>query len=124
MRMNRLPHHLIRAVMTAALMHAAAAADLKHGEQLFEDCTVCHSPFGEGLGPALTGVYGQKAGQRTDFSLYSPAMKASGLVWDEKTLRAYLKSPQSVVKGTSMDFKGYDSDKDLDDVIAYLKTLK
>ena len=55
---------------------------------------------------------------------YSEAMKLSGIIWDEATLRAFIKKPQSVVKGTAMAFPGYEMPADVDDVIGYLKTLK
>ena len=48
-------------------------------------------------------------------------MKASGLVWDDATLAAYLKKPRKFVKGTKMAFAGLRKDKDIANVIAYLK---
>jgi cytochrome c len=38
-----------------------------------------------GVGPNLNGVFGRQAGSVSGFN-YSPAMKASGLKWDDKTL--------------------------------------
>jgi cytochrome c len=51
-------------------------------------------------------------------------MKLSGIVWSEATLRAFIAKPQSVVKGTAMAVPGYETPADVDDVIAYLRTLK
>ena len=48
-------------------------------------------------------------------------MKSSGIVWDEDTLTAYLRAPKKYLKGTKMAFAGLKKDKDVADVIAYLK---
>ena len=51
-------------------------------------------------------------------------MKNSGLTWDEATLAEFLKKPKAYLKGTKMAFAGLRKDKDIDDVIAYLKAPK
>ena len=45
----------------------------------------------------------------------------SGVKWDEPTLTTYLHAPQAMVKGTKMTFPGLKDDKDIANVIAYLK---
>jgi cytochrome c len=52
---------------------------------------------------------------------YSPANKSSGITWDEANLKEYLKNPKAKVPGTKMIFAGLPNEKDVDDVIAYLK---
>lgn len=99
------------------------AADLKRGELLFQTCGACHSILGGGIGPDIYGIYGQKAATREGFR-YSNALRNSGIVWDDATLRAFIKNPQALVKGTAMTFPGYENPADVDDVIAFLKTLK
>lgn len=91
----------------------------------FAQCQACHStePGKHGIGPSLVGVYGTKAGEIPGFS-FSPAMKASGLVWDDATLDRYLKAPQAVVPGTRMAFAGLKDDAKRAAVIAYLKSLR
>jgi cytochrome c len=101
----------------------ANAADLQRGALLFQTCSACHSVLGDGVGPDLTGIYGQKAAQRAGFK-YSTAMQASSLTWNEANLRAFIRNPQGLVKGTLMTFPGYTTPADLDDVVAYIKTLK
>ena len=71
------------------------------------------------LGPSLAGIMGRKAGAEAGYS-YSPAMKQSGLVWDGKTLDAYLADPQKLIPGNKMPFPGLKTDHDRADVIAYL----
>ena len=106
-----------------ALSGAAYAQDAAAGEQVFKKCKVCHQ-IGEGaknmVGPVLNGVVGRKAGTIEGYS-YSDANKNSGLTWDEATLKVYLKNPREKVPGTKMSFAGLTSDKDIDNVIAYLK---
>jgi cytochrome c len=106
-----------------ALPGAALAQDPAAGEKVFTKCKVCHQvgPMAKnGVGPVLNGVVGRKSGSIEGYN-YSPANKNSGLTWDETTLKAYLKNPQSVVPGTKMIFPGLPMEQDVDNVIAYLK---
>jgi cytochrome c len=107
----------------AALAMPAAAADAEHGRQLFVACAACHGDRPDALGPSLKGVVGRKAGGREDFR-YSNPMKRAGFTWDETSLREYLADPQAKVKGNRMPFSGLADPKDIDDVVAYLATLK
>jgi len=107
----------------AALAVPAAAADVEHGRQLFVACAACHSERPDALGPSLKGVLGRKAGAREDFR-YSNPMKRAGFTWDETNLHEYLADPQAKVKGNRMPFSGLSDSKDIDDVVAYLATLK
>ena len=45
-----------------------------------------------------------------------------GIVWDEATLNKFLENPKALVPGTKMVFPGLKSEKDRQDVIAYLGT--
>jgi cytochrome c len=102
---------------------AAMAADVEHGKQVFQACAACHSDKPDALGPNLAGVIGRKAGSRDDFR-YSNAMMRAGFDWDAGSLRQYLTDPQAKVKGNRMPFAGLNDPKDVDDVIAYVGTLK
>lgn len=117
-------------VIASAVLAASAASvaaqdtgDPAAGEKVFAKCKVCHQ-IGEGaknaVGPELNGVVGRKAGSVPEYS-YSTANKSSGITWDEVTLKRYLKDPRGVVPGTKMIFPGLSKEKDIDDVIAYLK---
>ncbi len=117
-------------MLGAALVWSAsayAAGDAAHGEQVFKQCKVCHAigPGAKaGVGPAQNNVVGSKAGTRPGYN-YSPAMKEAGekgIVWDEATLDKYLENPKALVPGTKMVFPGLKSEKDRQDVIAYLET--
>ena len=112
---------LFALTLAAASAHAQDAAA---GGMAFQQCAECHSPTSaDNAGPGLKGVFGRKAGAKDGF-IYSPAMKKSALVWDDKTLDAYLKDPRAVVPGTSMAYGGDDDAKERADLVAYLKTLK
>ena len=101
----------------------AAAADASHGKVLFEACAACHSEKPDAIGPSLKGVVGRKAAALEDFR-YSAPMRRAGLTWDDTNLRAYLTDPQATVKGNRMPFGGLREPSDVEDVMAYLKTLQ
>ena len=93
------------------------------GAIVFKKCMACHQigPNAQnGIAPVLNGVVNRPAGQFPKYS-YSSANKNSGLVWDERTLFAYLRAPAKVVPGTKMIFSGLKRDQEISDVIAYLK---
>ncbi len=101
---------------------AAAAADAAAGEKVFKKCATCHSlEVGKNkVGPSLAGVVGRPAATIEGFK-YSDAMKASGIVWTEDKLDAYLASPKEVVPGGKMTFAGLKKEDDRLNVIEYLK---
>ena len=110
-------------VLLALIAGPAAAADADHGKVLFETCAACHSDRPDALGPNLKGVFGRPSASLDGYR-YSNPMKRANLVWDEANLRDYISNPQSKVKGNRMPYGGMSDPKDVDDVIAYLKTLK
>jgi cytochrome c len=111
------------AVVVGVSGGAAQAADAVHGKQVFAACAACHSDKPDAIGPSLRGVYGRKSGSLEDFR-YSNAMMRANLTWNEDNLRAYIKDPQAKVPGNRMPFGGLQDEKDVDDVIAYLKTYR
>ncbi|MEW6449934.1 MAG: c-type cytochrome [Pseudomonadota bacterium] len=107
----------------AATATSVIAADAEHGKTLYVACAACHSEKPDALGPSLKGVFGRKSGVLDDFR-YSNPMKRANLVWDEANLRDYIVDPQAKVKGNRMPFGGLREPKDVDDIVAYLKTYK
>ena len=55
---------------------------------------------------------------------FSRAMKNSGVVWDAKTLDAYIANPQAAIPGNVMPYSGLTDAKRRVDLVAYLQTLK
>jgi nitrite reductase (NO-forming) len=94
--------------------------DAAAGRLVFRKCQACHStePGKALLGPSLAGVMGRKAGAEINYS-YSPAMKQANVVWDAKSLDAYLADPQKVVPGNKMPFPGLKTAQDRADIIAF-----
>jgi cytochrome c len=111
------------ALVLAISTGSVPAADAEHGKTLFQTCAACHSERPDALGPSLKGVVGRKSAALEDFR-YSNPMKRANLLWDEDNLRAYIKDPQSKVKGNRMPYGGLTDDTDIEDIIAYLKMLK
>jgi cytochrome c len=109
-------------LLLALATGSAAAADAEHGKALYQTCAACHTERPDALGPSLKGVVGRKSAALEDFR-YSNPMKRANLVWDEANLRDYIKDPQAKVKGNRMPYGGLTEAKDVDDIIAYLKTL-
>jgi cytochrome c len=99
---------------------AQAAPDATRGEQVYVRCLACHALTTDRVGPRHCGVVGRRAGAVAGFD-YSPAMKKSGLVWDEKTLDRFLKKPLALVPGSSMTYDGVPDAGERSDLVAYLK---
>ncbi len=121
MRGRRRDALLAAAAVLVAL--PAAAADLEHGRQVFRACAACHSEKPDAIGPSLRGVVGRKSASLADFR-YSGPMRRANLVWDDGNLRQFLADPQAKVAGSRMPFGGFADPRDIDDVVAYLATLK
>ena len=99
---------------------AYAAGDPGRGQTLYQSrCATCHSLDYNGVGPAHRNVYGRKAGSAPNYD-YSPAVRASGLVWSEATLRQWLTNPESLIPGQKMGYSVPDA-QDREDLIEYLK---
>lgn len=99
------------------------SGDVARGAGVFENCVACHSlaPAHNMTGPSLAGIWGRKAGSLKSFDRYSSALKASTVVWDDRTLDAWLESPQRFIPGTRMTFAGMSDARQRADVIAFLK---
>lgn len=115
----------ICALITMALVSVANAGtdmDVKLGEQLYTQCTGCHSPDYNRTGPMHCGLLGRAAGGVKNFE-YTKAMKESGIIWSRASLDKFLASPLSMIPGTSMGFSGIASEQNRQQLIAYLMQL-
>jgi cytochrome c len=111
-------------IVAAAIVNPSYAQDAEHGKTVFKACAACHATDDANrVGPGMGAIIGRKAGAVSGFS-YSNAMKKSDIVWDEKSLDAYLEAPQKVVPGNRMPYAGLKNSTDRADLVAYLATLK
>ena len=99
------------------------AQDVAAGEKVFAQCRACHQ-VGEaaknGIGPHLNDMFGRQAGSIEGYA-YSPALKNSGLIWDEATFTDYTRDAKAKVPGTKMVYAGLKDEQRMKDLIAYLK---
>jgi cytochrome c2 len=114
----------IRPVGTVAAADRSMAPE-QRGELLAFQCQSCHS-VGRGeadrIGPNLWGVVGRSIAAQKGYD-YSPALRAAGGRWTEPALRQFLSDPNNFAPGTKMaTVPQYDAGQ-IDDLIAYLKTL-
>ena len=110
------------AVNTATHFAALAAGDVASGKRLYETrCLGCHGDGSSAatLGPSLVGIIGRKAGTG-ESGVHSRALTESKIRWDETSLRWFLSAP---IAGTTMP-TGVDDPQEIDDLIAYIKTLR
>jgi cytochrome c len=118
---------ILTSLMTLAVMSTPSlAADAEKGAKVYRKCVSCHMIGDKAknrVGPQLNAIIGRKIASVADYR-YSKAMTAYGeanKVWSEDILAAYLANPRKTVKGTRMAFAGLRKEKDVADVITYLK---
>jgi cytochrome c len=112
--------------LVGAITPATAAGDPAKGKTLFVRCAICHSNAKGApnrIGPNLFGVVGRKAASMQGF-FYSGALKQSAIVWTPDKLKAWITNPAKLVPGNRMPFAGVADPGQVDDLVAYLATLK
>ena len=107
-------------LLALAVCGAAHAADAIQGKELYESrCAGCHSLDQDRIGPRHRGLIGRKAGAVEGFE-YSPALRASRIVWNAQTLDAWLTNPERLVPGQRMNYSVPDA-ADRAALITYLE---
>jgi cytochrome c len=110
-------------------MASAQSGDAAAGQRVFNQCRACHTNNEggrNGVGPNLWGIVGRRAASIEGFR-YSANMRTlgeGGHTWTEANLRAYITNPKAVAPQGSMSFPGLRNETQLNDVLAYLNTLK
>jgi cytochrome c len=105
---------ILLALTAAAMAAPAFAGDPAAGEEAFKKCKACHSIIGADgteiqkggrTGPNLFGVIGRGIASDPDFSYGDSlaALGATGAVWDEASLAAYVANPADYLKSALGD---------------------
>ena len=117
---------LALALALAPNLASASVQQVESGRRLFQRCVGCHA-VGPGAaniyGPQLNGILGRKAGSVPGYA-YSAAMKRSNVVWNERTLVAFVRDSDKVVPGNKMRFFNFLSEQQVGEIVAYLATHK
>lgn len=71
----------------------------------------------------LNGLDGRKSGSAEGFN-YSDANKNSGITWNEAVFNEYITDPKKKIPGTKMVFAGLPSEKERNDLWAYVSQFK
>ena len=105
-----------------------AAGDAAKGRAAFvRQCAICHTVERDGdnrFGPNLFGIVGRKAGTVADFGYTNAFKTRANWEWTEDALGGWVMFPGMMVPGTAMGvFQGV-AERDRDDLVAYLATLK
>lgn len=130
------------AIFAAAMLFAlpAHAADPAKGESDFKKCKACHAIIapdgtevqkGGKTGPNLWGVIGRPVASVEGYAYGESilAVAATGMVWDEASLSAYITDPTKWLKDASGDSAAkskmsFKLAKGAEDVAAYLASVK
>jgi cytochrome c len=101
----------------------AEQGDVSRGQQDFRACAPCHSLESDRnmTGPSLADLWGRKAGSLPGFDRYSDALKASGIIWDDRALNGWLTDPERMVPDNEMPFEGIKDARVRADLLAFLK---
>ena len=86
-----------------AELRPADRARFERGARAATPCWSCHDLVGDAIkvGPPLKGVFGRPAGDVKGFP-YSPALLKTEVVWNARTMDAFLLSPQAIIPGNRM----------------------
>src|ERR1700687_5840979 len=119
---------ILMGTLAGALLAASANAETgntNRGQRGFAACAACHSlePNRNMTGPSLAELWNRKAGTLPSFHRYSPALKSSDVVWNDKMLDAWLDDPQHLVPGNTMTFQGIKNAQQRADLLAFLKDV-
>lgn len=105
-----------------ARLDAADEARFRRGRAVAVPCWTCHDLAGtvQKVGPSLLGLYGRRSGQAPNYSA-SPALVSASIVWDARSLAAFLANPSRFVPGNRMVAPGIQNPAALADLLFYLE---
>lgn len=105
-----------------AVMSEAEQSRFLAGRQVAVKCWTCHDLAGtvKKVGPSLLGVYGRRSGVAPGYE-GSDAMRSASIVWDDRTLGAFLESPGAFVPGNRMVSPGVSDPGQRANLLFYLR---
>jgi cytochrome c len=107
---------------------AGQAADVAKGQAAFvRQCAICHTIDKGGdnrLGPNLFGIMGKRAGTVPGFKYTNAFRNTATFEWSEGLLGPWIALPAVMVSGTAMGVFPGVSDRDKDDIVAYVAAQK
>lgn len=113
---------LVSAGAAPAAAGNATAGNATAGRAAWEArCSGCHALDSNVVGPLHRGVYGRVAGKVPDFK-YSARLQGETLVWNDRTLEAWLTDPEAFLPGQKMYYQVANAGERAD-IIAYLKSV-
>jgi cytochrome c len=104
-------------------MSLTPASDTDGAVRFATTCGGCHKAIDgatHSYGPDLAGIVGSKVASAPGYSAYSPALKALHGKWTRDKLDEFLTSPQAMVPGTTMTFRGVSDPAQRAAIIDYL----
>lgn len=104
---------------------AAEPGNPDAGQRLYRFCVACHSlePGRHMTGPSLAKIWQRKAGTVKGFTRYSGALKMADIVWDARSLDAWLANPRAFIPGNLMRFRGIRDSAQRRDLIAFMREI-
>lgn len=108
----------------AAVVKQVASASADAGKEVFKACVQCHRTekgAASPQGPNLHSVIGREIGKAPGFA-FSPALASKGGNWTYESLAQWLHNPREFAPGNKMAYAGLKDDKDLADLLAFLRT--
>jgi cytochrome c len=116
------------AVLAGLGTNSSQASDVAKGEAGFvRQCAICHTIDKGGdsrFGPNLFGVIGRRAGTAPSFKYTNAFRNIATFEWTEGLLGPWIALPSVMVPGTAMGVFPGVSDRDKDDIVAYVAAQK
>jgi cytochrome c len=105
-----------------ARLDEAGQARFRSGRAIATPCWTCHDLAGtvKKVGPSLVGIYGRRSGWAPDYKA-SPALLDANIVWNDRSLAAFLRDPAGFVPGNTMVSQGVQDSTALADLLFYLR---
>jgi cytochrome c len=121
--MKRLLHFITALCSVWTVQVQAAEGDPSRGQRAYRACIACHSlePNRNMTGPSLAELWNRQAGGLPSFKRYSPALRSSGVIWEDRTLDEWLRDPQAFIPGNHMTFPGLKDLQARADLLTFLK---